>query len=132
MWRATESDLKRSSCESSASAFASAGSGGFGEIGEGLCARRECQEVLKRQLERQPPVWLPWGAAAQQLRSLEMNAVRALPKFMEVRGKLMQIHESHLALSGIHSAAGTRRWRDRVAVALALLTSCNRHSRGGT
>ncbi len=122
--RATESGWKSSGCESPDSPVASAGRGSFGEVGKGLSARRECQEVLKRQLQRQPPIGLAWSAVGQRLRHLKLKAVGALPKFMEVLSELMYVHKCHLGGRGLFLLGAAPDRRGRAAVALALLTTC--------
>lgn len=68
-------------------AFASPRCWGFGEVGESLSARRERQEILECQLERQPPIGLAWRAVGERLRHLKLQAGGALPKVMEVSRK---------------------------------------------
>lgn len=100
MWRITESGSNSSTCDSTPAAFASAVRRRFGEVSQGLSARGECQEVLKRQLERQPPIGLAWGAVRERLRHLQLKAGGALPKVMEVKAKLVYVHGCHLGRRG--------------------------------
>lgn len=85
--RATESGWNSSTCDSLPPAFASSGWRSLGEVGEGFSACGKRQEVLKRQLERQPPIGLAWRAVGERLRHLKLKAGGALPKVMEVSRK---------------------------------------------